>query len=121
MAPIYSYPGAEEASWLYPAAIGIGICGGSVMGTPYVMLAGCIPAKRTGVYMGIFNMMIVIPMLLTAATFPFYYEPWLAGDPRNALSLAGALLLCAAVAVMRVRDKPLNAHSSDVTASKPLA
>jgi maltose/moltooligosaccharide transporter len=100
-------PQVTEVSLLFPAAIGVGICWGSIMGTPYVMLASCIPPRRTGVYMGIFNMMIVIPMLLNAATFPFYYEPWLGGDARNALMLAGALLVCAAIAVMRIRDDEL--------------
>lgn len=100
-------PQMTDAVWLFPAAIGVGICWGSIMGTPYVMLASCIPPKRTGVYMGIFNMMIVIPMLLNAATFPFYYEPLLGGDARNALMLAGILLVCAALAVLRVRDDEL--------------
>jgi maltose/moltooligosaccharide transporter len=100
-------PQMTQTAWLFPAAIGVGICWGSIMGTPYVMLASCIPPKRTGVYMGIFNMMIVIPMLLNAATFPFYYGPWLGGDARNALMLAGVLLVCAAIAVMRVRDDEL--------------
>lgn len=100
-------PQMTEISMLFPAAIGVGICWGSIMGTPYVMLASCIPPRRTGVYMGIFNMMIVIPMLLNAATFPFYYEPWLGGDARNALVLAGILLICAAIAVMRVKDSEL--------------
>ena len=100
-------PQMTEVSWLFPAAIGVGICWGSIMGTPYVMLAKCIPPHRTGVYMGIFNMMIVIPMLLNAATFPFYYEPLLGGDARNALMLAGVLLVCAALAVLRVRDNEL--------------
>ncbi len=100
-------PQMTQVSWLFPAAIGVGICWGSIMGTPYVMLASCIPPRRTGVYMGIFNMMIVIPMLLNAATFPFYYRPMLGGDARNALMLAGVLLICAAVAVLRVRDDEL--------------
>jgi maltose/moltooligosaccharide transporter len=100
-------PQMTETSMLFPAAIGVGICWGSIMGTPYVMLASCIPPRRTGVYMGIFNMMIVIPMLLNAATFPFYYGPWLGGDARNALVLAGVLLICAAFAVLRVKDSEL--------------
>jgi maltose/moltooligosaccharide transporter len=104
---MFFIPQMTETAWLFPAAIGVGICWGSIMGTPYVMLASCIPPRRTGVYMGIFNMMIVIPMLLNAATFPFYYEPWLGGDARNALMLAGVLLVCAAIAVMRVRDDEL--------------
>ena len=59
------------------------------MGNPYIILANSIPPERTGVYMGIFNMMIVIPMILIAVTLPFYYEPLLNGDPRNVLRLAG--------------------------------
>ena len=106
---VMAIPHMTETAMLFPAAIGVGICWGSIMGTPYVMLASCIPPRRTGVYMGIFNMMIVIPMLLNAATFPFYYEPWLGGDARNALVLAGVLLLCAALAVLRVKDSELAA------------
>ena len=100
-------PQVTASNWLLPAAVGIGICWGSIMGTPYVMLARCIPPHRTGVYMGIFNMMIVIPMLLNAATFPFYYGPLLGGDARNALMLAGVLLMVAAIAVLRVKDSEL--------------
>lgn len=98
-------PQMTSVGMLFPAAVGVGICWGSIMGTPYVMLARSIPPERTGVYMGIFNMMIVIPMLINAATFPFYYEPLLGGDARNALMLAGALLFCAALAVLRVNDR----------------
>ena len=95
-------PLIHDKALLFAAAIGVGIAWGSIMGTPYVMLASCIPPRRTGVYMGIFNMMIVIPMLLNAATMLFYYEPLLGGDARNVLTLAGVLLLCAAFAVLRV-------------------
>lgn len=97
-------PHITDPLWLYVSAIGIGICWGSIMGTPYIILAKAIPPERTGVYMGIFNMMIVIPMLINAATFPLYYRPLLGGDARNALMLAGILLFCGAIAVLRVRD-----------------
>jgi maltose/moltooligosaccharide transporter len=71
-----------------------------MMGTPYVILAASIPPERTGVYMGLFNMMIVIPMLAIAATLPFYYGPLMGGDPRNVLRLCGVLMICAAVAAI---------------------
>lgn len=100
-------PHMPSPLWLAVPAIGVGICWGSIMGTPYVMLASCIPPRRTGVYMGIFNMMIVIPMLINAATLPFFYDNLLGGDARNVLMLAGVLLVCAAVAVLRVRDDEL--------------
>ncbi len=102
-------------------AVGLGLGWASIMGNPYVILAGSIPPERTGVYMGIFNMMIVIPMLINAFTFPFYYDAseihvfglnthlhglnWLGGDSRNAITLAGLLLLAAALTMIWVRDK----------------
>jgi maltose/moltooligosaccharide transporter len=100
-------PQIQNPLWLALPAIGVGIAWGSIMGTPYVMLARCIPPHRTGVYMGIFNMMIVIPMLINAATVPLYYNSLLGGDARNILMLAGVLMVCAALAVLRVRDTDL--------------
>ena len=100
-------PQVHQKLYLFPPAIGIGLGWASIMGNPYVILAGCIPPARTGVYMGIFNMMIVIPMLLIAVTLPLYYTRLLGGDPRHVLVLCGGLLICAAIAVMRVKDSEL--------------
>lgn len=85
--------------------IGIGVAWASMMGNPYIMLAGSVPPERTGVYMGIFNMFIVIPMIIQVFTLPLLYRTWLQGDPANVIRLAGVLLLCAAVAVLFVRLK----------------
>jgi maltose/moltooligosaccharide transporter len=86
-------------------AIAMGLGWASIMGNPYVILAGSIPPERTGVYMGIFNMMIVIPMLINALTFGWIYRHLLDSDPRNALMLAGGLLICAAVTMFWVKEK----------------
>ena len=75
------------------------------MGNPYVRLAGSIPPQRVGVYMGIFNMFIVIPMMIQIFTLPLVYNRWLGGSPANVIRLAGALLLCAAVATLFVKVK----------------
>ena len=91
--------------------IGVGLAWASMMGTPYVMLAGCIPAQRVGVYMGIFNMFIVIPMMIQIFTLPLYYRSWLGGNPENVIRLAGTLLLCAAVATQFVRLAPPTADA----------
>ncbi len=85
-------------------ALGLGLGWASIMGNPYVILAGSIPAERTGVYMGIFNMMIVIPMLINGLTFGWLYSHVLSDDPRNAVMFGGLLLLCAAVTMLWVKD-----------------
>lgn len=101
-------PHVTDKGMLFLPAIGVGLGWASIMGNPYVILAGAIPSQRTGVYMGIFNMMIVIPMLLIAASLPFYYKPLMSGDPRNVLTMAGLLMFCAALAVLRIRDAQAN-------------
>ena len=96
-------PHIADKHLLFLPAIGVGLGWASIMGNPYVILADAIPAERTGVYMGIFNMFIVIPMILIAATLPFYYHSLLGGDARHVITLAGLLMICAALAVLRIR------------------
>ncbi|KRB86782.1 sugar transporter [Sphingomonas sp. Root710] len=98
-----SLPGFESEAALFVPMAGIGLGWASMMGNPYVMLADAIPPARTGIYMGIFNMFIVIPMLLESVTMWLVYRPLLGGDPRNVLLLAGGLMLAAAMATMTVR------------------
>lgn len=95
-------PTIDNEAWCYLPMLGIGIGWASLMGTPYVMLADCIPEERTGIYMGIFNMFIVVPMLVESLTLPFFYTPLLGGDPRHVIMLGGAMMLLAALATLRV-------------------
>lgn len=108
-ASMLSIPLIREPALLFLPMVGIGLAWASIMGNPYVMLAGCIPPERTGVYMGIFNMFIVIPMIIQIFTLPLFYEAGLDGNPENVIRLAGALMLCAALAVLWVRVQPAQA------------
>ncbi|MBU6342762.1 MAG: MFS transporter [Bacteroidetes bacterium] len=96
-------PMIHSELYLFIPMIGIGMAWASMMGNPYILLAGSIPPERTGVYMGIFNMFIVIPMMIQIFTLPMYYRSWLNGNPENVIRLAGALLICAAIAVLFVK------------------
>jgi maltose/moltooligosaccharide transporter len=73
------------------------------MGIPYLMVVNNIPKERYGVYMGIINMMIVIPMIIQTLTFGFVLEHFLGDDPRNAITFAGVLLLIAALATLYIK------------------
>ena len=99
-AAMLALPHVQTKALLFLPAVGIGLGWASMMGNPYAMVAACVPPERTGVYMGVFNMMIVAPMMLIAATLPFFYDSLLGGDPRRVITLAGALLVCAALAVL---------------------
>jgi maltose/moltooligosaccharide transporter len=82
--------------------IGLGIFWASAVGVPYLMVASMVPAKRTGVYMGILNMMIVVPMLIETVTFGWIFTHWLGGKGSNAIMLAGVLMAIGGVAMLWV-------------------
>ena len=100
---LWMLPGIQDKWLLFVPMVGVGLAWASIMGNPYVLLAGSIPPERAGVYMGIFNMFIVIPMIIQMLTLPLIYEPLLGGQPENVIRLAGVLLAMAALAVLRVR------------------
>ncbi len=102
-------PMIDSRMLMFVPMIGIGLGWAGMMGNTYVMLADCIPPERTGVYMGIFNMFIVVPMLIETMTMPLIYAPLLGSDPRNAILLAGVLMLLGAVATLAVRTQKAGA------------
>jgi maltose/moltooligosaccharide transporter len=82
--------------------IGLGIFWASAVGVPYLMVASMVPAKRTGVYMGILNMMIVVPMLIETVTFGWIFNHLLNNKGSNAIMLAGVLMAIGGVAMLWV-------------------
>jgi maltose/moltooligosaccharide transporter len=93
--------------------IGVGIFWASAVGIPYLMVASMVPAKRTGVYMGILNMMIVVPMLVQTVTFGWIYKHLLDSKGSNAMILAGVLLGIGALAMLWV-NPPSEADESPI-------
>jgi maltose/moltooligosaccharide transporter len=98
-------PDIHARSMLLIPMIGIGLAWASMMGNPYAMLASSIPPERAGVYMGLFNVFIVLPMLLQIFTVPLMYESVLAGNPEKVIRLAGGMLLIAAALTLNVTVK----------------
>ncbi len=107
---LWILPNLHQSWQLFIPITGLGLCWASMMGNPYVMLAKSIPAERTGVYMGIFNMFIVIPMLLQNVTMPLYYTAWLGNSPVKAIMLAGTLLILSAASVWFVKKESETAN-----------
>ena len=89
---------------LFLSMAGVGIAWASILSMPYVMLSTAVPPQRMGVYMGVFNLFIVIPQIVMSLIVPNIFNNVLGGDPRNAVVLGGFSLLVAAVTVMGVRD-----------------
>lgn len=101
-------PFIQNSTLLVLPMIGFGIGWASMMGTPYVILAGSIPKNRTGIYMGILNMFIVLPMLLETISFRYIYKHVLNANPVNAIFFAGLLVLIASVFTLFIRSNKAN-------------
>lgn len=105
---LLAFPHIENRYLLFPAITGFGIGWASMMGIPYLMVVGDIPKERYGVYMGIINMMIVIPMFIQTLTFGYIMKHFLNNDSRNAITFAGVFLLIAAGATLLIKSKNSN-------------
>jgi len=84
---------------LYLPMIGIGVAWASITGVPYIMAIEMIRKERRGVYMGVINMMIVIPQLIQTLTFGPIYKHLLGNHPANALLFVAALLVIAGLLI----------------------
>jgi maltose/moltooligosaccharide transporter len=98
------FPQIENKTFLFFAITGFGIGWASMMGIPYLMVVSRIPKERYGVYMGIINMMIVIPMFLQTVSFGYILKHFLNNDPRNAILFAGAFLIIAALLTLLIKS-----------------
>ncbi len=95
---------AVNPYFLWLGMAGVGIAWASILSMPYVILAGSIKPERMGVYMGVFNLFIVIPQVTQNLLTPQIYKSVLGGDALNAVLLGGFSMLVAAVSVFIVRD-----------------
>ena len=106
---------------LFLPMVGVGIAWASTLAMPYAILAGALPAGKTGIYMGIFNVFIVIPEILAALGFGTLLERlltddsalvlWLGGDNRLAVVVIGGLSLAVAATLCTlVIDPPASEH-----------
>ncbi len=98
-----AFPHIENKNLLFFAISGFGIGWASMMGIPYLLVVNDIPKERYGVYMGVINMMIVIPMIFQNLSFGYILRNFLDNDPRQAITFAGVLLILSAVCTLLIK------------------
>ena len=81
-----------------------GIGWAAMMGIPYTMVSKVVSQERRGVYMGILNMMIVIPMFIQTVTFGPIYKYLLGDSAINAMLFAGMFFVFAALLAFRLNE-----------------
>ena len=82
-----------EVSQIYLFSFGLGITWASMMAMPYQILASSIPNGKTGIYMGIFNIFIVVPMIIQIFSVQYFVYDLLGQNPINIIRLAGSFLI----------------------------
>ena len=85
--------------------VGIGLAWGSILAMPYAILCGSIPAKKMGVYIGIFNFFITLPQIVNGFFGGWIVKNMFGGQAIYAIVLAGIFMLCAAVSVLYVQSE----------------
>lgn len=100
---LFFFPQFGNRYLVFIPLIGMGIAWASMMGVPYLLIVDDIPKSRYGVYMGIINMMIVIPMLIYSLSFGKIFNGVLQGEPVRAIYFGAVFLLIAALLTLFIR------------------
>jgi len=95
----------ETKEMLMLPMVGVGIAWASILTMPYAILAGSLPAKRMGYFMGLFNFFVVIPQIVSGLLLGFVTREFFNGHTVQTLALGGGCMLLAGVLTLMVTDK----------------
>lgn len=92
-----------DAQWLIVSEIGVGIAWASILAMPYAILASSLPQAKLGIFMGLFNVFVVVPQLLVATVMGSIMKAFFPDQPIWTMAFAGGTLVLAAAAMLRVK------------------
>jgi maltose/moltooligosaccharide transporter len=92
----------RDPALLWLPMIGVGFAWASIVSMPYAILANAVPGRKMGVYMGVFNIFIVVPQLVAATILGAVLKAFFGAEPIWALVIGGVSFLIAAGASLLV-------------------
>ena len=95
----------RDPNMLIISEIGVGIAWASILAMPYAILASSLPQKKLGIYMGLFNVFIVIPQLLVATVMGTILKTFFPTEPIWTMAFAAVVMVLAALAMLRVKEE----------------
>lgn len=95
-------PYLTTPNMLMLSMLGVGIAWASILSMPYAMLASAIPENKMGVFMGLFNLFIVIPQVLVALFSGFFVEHAFSGDSSQMVVVGGIMFVIGGLLTKRV-------------------
>lgn len=105
---LFSIPNIQDPMLVLIPMVLFGIGWAAMMGIPYTMVSKIVPQDRRGVYMGILNMMIVIPMGIQTLTFGPIYKYLLGNNAVYAMFFAGTCFILASLLTLRLKESSSN-------------
>lgn len=93
----------RDPQLLIVCEIAKGIAWASILAMPYAILASNLPQAKLGIYMGLFNIFIVVPQLLVATVMGSIMQAFFPGEPIWTMLFAAASWSIAALAMQRVK------------------
>ena len=94
----------RDPALLWIPMIGVGFAWASILSMPYAILSGAVPGRKMGVYMGIFNIFIVVPQLVAATILGLILKHLFGGEAIWALVIGGGSFFLAAVCALFVKE-----------------
>ena len=93
----------KDKQMLLLSEVGVGIAWASILAMPYAILASSLPQRKLGIYMGLFNVFVVIPQLLVATVMGQIMKWLFPGQPIWTMAFAAGTLVLAALAMTLVQ------------------
>ena len=94
----------RDPQWLILSEVGVGIAWASILAMPYAILASSLPQRKLGIYMGLFNIFIVVPQLLVATVMGSIMKTAFPNEPIWTMLVAAVVMVLAALAMIRVDE-----------------
>jgi len=96
------YASPENLKWCF---VFIGFAWGSILSMPYAMLSSSVNPNKMGMFMGIFNMFIVIPQIIAALGGINFVSGLLGEEAINAMTVAGVSLIVGGLCNLLITNK----------------
>ncbi len=94
----------HDKNMLMLPMVGVGIAWASILTMPYAILAGALPAKRMGYFMGVFNYFVVLPQIVANLVLGPVIKHLFSGHSVNVLVLGGASMAIGGILTLIVSD-----------------
>jgi maltose/moltooligosaccharide transporter len=94
----------RDPKMLILSEVGIGIAWASILAMPYAILASALPQRKLGIYMGLFNVFVVVPQLLVATVMGSIMKAFFPDEPIWTMAFAAGVMALAALAMLRVPE-----------------